>query len=139
MSIMTSAWATGTYELLLQHTGDDMMMLTVFALAADPDSDDWDSPVLAQVEIDRDGNTTAPLMVPIVVGETGLAPEDLEFILGPRLALRALMLLHEAALQDSRGLDLLDAPWRTPSPAAMTMAERFNDAGLLLATRLFSM
>jgi hypothetical protein len=134
---MTSAWATGTYELLMQNTGDDLLMLTVFALAADPDSDDWDSPILAQVEIERDPE--APLLVPYRVGEEGLAPEELEFILGPRLALRALMLLHEAALQDSRGLDLQDAPWRAPSAAALPVAERFNDAGLLLATRLFSM
>jgi hypothetical protein len=137
MQSMTSAWATGTYELLMQNTGDDLLMLTVFALAVDDHTEDWDSPILAQVEIERDED--APLLAPLVVGVAGIAPEDLEYTLGPRLALRALMVLHEAALQDSRGLDLQDAPWRAPSPAALAMAERFNDAGLLLATRLFSM
>lgn len=137
MQSMTSAWLTGTYELLIQNTEDDQMMLTVFALRADPESDDWDTPILAQVEIDRDVN--APLMLPINVGEDGTEPEELEYVLGPRLALRALMLLHEAALQDCRGLDFMDAPFRAPSAGAMNIAERFNDAGLLLATRLFSM
>lgn len=137
MKNMTSAWATGTYELLMQNTGDDQLMLTVFALAVDTDTEDWDSPVLAQVEIDRDER--APLMKPLTVGEAGIAPEALEFTLGPRLALRALMVLHEAALQDARGLDAQDAPWRAPNMKVLDMAERFNDAGLLLATRLFSM
>jgi hypothetical protein len=135
---MTSAWATGTYELLMQHT-EDGLMLTVFAVAADPDSSDWDSPILAQVDIDADTAPDAPVMVSFRIGEDGLEPEGLEFILEPRLALRALMVLHEAALQDYRGLDLQDAPFRAPSGQALAAAERFNDAGLLLATRLFSM
>jgi hypothetical protein len=140
MKSMTSKWATGTYELLMQND-EDLLMLTVFALPADPDTDDWDTPILAQVEIEQDPG--APLMTPFRVGEDGIPPEDLEFMVGPKVALRALMVLHEAALQDARGLDLQDAPWRTPTEAGMAaaqeMAERFNDAGLLLATRLFSM
>ncbi|HEX9088694.1 MAG TPA: hypothetical protein VF867_14345 [Arthrobacter sp.] len=132
-----SIWATGTYELLMQNIEDDLLMLTVFAVAVDKDEEDWDSPILAQVEIDRDER--APLLKPIVTGLAGVPPEELEFTLGARLALRSLMLLHEAALQDARGLDLQDAPWREPRPEALAAAERFNDAGLLLATRLFSM
>lgn len=138
MQSMTSAWATGTYELLMQNT-EDGLMLTAFAVAADPASSDWDSPILAQVEIDGDTAPDAPVMVAFRIGKQGIPPEELEFVLDPRLALQALMVLHEAALQDSRGLDLQDAPWRAPSPAALAAAERFNDVGLLLATRLFSM
>jgi hypothetical protein len=141
MQNMTSTWATGTYELMLQKD-EDNLLLTVFAVTADPDSDDWDTPILAQVEIEPDGE---PAVSPSVVrvGGEGKAPEELEFILGPRVALRALMVLHEAALQDARGLDFMDAPWRAPSPervaVAEALAERFNDTGLLLATRLFHM
>lgn len=137
MQSMTSKWATGTYELLMQETGDDLL-ITVFALATDPNTDDWDTPVLAQEEIDRVPG--APVMKHFQIGEDGIRPEDLELNLGsPRLALRVLMTLHEAALQDSRGLDYMDAPFRAPSPAALAIAERFNDTALLLATRLFSM
>lgn len=138
---MTSAWATGTYELLLQNAeDDDALLLTVFAVAADPASDDWDSPILAQALVEGAARAAPlPLLCPLRVGLAGLPPEELEFALEGRVALRALMVLHEAALNDGRGVDLQGAPWRGPSPDALAVAERFNDAGLLLATRLFSM
>lgn len=132
MMATTSRWATGKYEMLLQQDpearpGD--LMVTVFAkpLTMDDDADE-DAPVLAQIDVLReeyDGDLMPWQIGLRDVGENALLqPEFLESIYGARLALRILLVLFEAAVQDLKGLDGEGHPWRTPSEAALPIMQR---------------
>lgn len=140
MQTMTSRWETGTYDLLVQLDKEETLVVTMFARAVDLDDEDADedAPVLAQEEFPRAalGGAAVPDRL-VLIGEKGILPEDLEFNFGGRLALSVAIVLSEAALQDSRGLDAADAPWRTPQPSARVMSYRAEAVARGLSHRMF--
>jgi hypothetical protein len=109
------------------------------------EASDQDAPILAQLDVTygevnvSDGPKPWPLNSFRDVGEHGLAPEDFEEEFGPRMALRALLVLFQAADRDFRGVDMDARPWRSPSMAAFPIMQRTSDLMVILKTRLYNM
>lgn len=126
---MTSRWLVGTYELHVMRVPepdeDGDLLLTVFARTVDDDPmgpDDKDAPILAQMDLFCDDVDVDPDNLPkwldgkaVIAGETGLEPEWIEITYGPRLAYRMNEVMAAAIHCDSRGVDMEERPWRTPS------------------------
>lgn len=104
---------------------DGDLLLTIFArtVADDPmGPDDRDAPILAQMDLFCEDVDVAPDNPPkwldgkgVVAGETGLEPEWMEIVYGPRLAYNMNAVMAAAIRNDTRGVDMEDRPWRTPS------------------------
>lgn len=133
MMTQESRWATGTYELMIQYDTDcepGDLLITVFAKPMDMDNEeaDEDAPVLSQIELPKSeygADLPAWQLGLREIGEDALlTPEVLEAAFGPRLALRILDALVDAARQDFNGLDMVDRPWRAPSAAAFPIFQR---------------
>lgn len=146
---MTSAWAVGTYELLLvgDPEGDPTdLIVTIFAKPRDPadTTADEDAPVLAHCDVSyaeiglKEGDTLPWKTGLRDVGMTGLVPEAIESEYGPQMGLRILLSLLQAVRADFYGLDMDGNPWRTPSDGAVFgLMERTHDIMAILNTRLF--
>jgi len=137
-----SIWLTGTYDVLVSPDpkgGIGDLMIAVFAAPADPNDEEAneDAPILAQRDVARgeyDDDLQPDDYGAFPYGEQGLRPEDIAPIYGPRLALRILLTLYEAADNDFNGIDVEGHPWRPPSEeGAFPMMTRVH--GLLMAMR----
>jgi hypothetical protein len=145
MQAMTSQWMIGTYEFMIQDFPEDReLCLTVFAKPVDLGNEaaDEDAPILAQMDVSygevgaTDGPKRWPLKTLTDIGEGGLAPEDFEETFGPRMGLRVLLALFQAADRDMRGVDVDARPWRRPAMGAFPVMQRASDLLILLRTRL---
>lgn len=133
MSTMTSAWQTGTYDLLVYQDPEaepGALMVVVFAAPTDLDdiAADDDAPILAHVDVPRadyDHELAEFLKDIHTCGENGLIrPEDVEKIYGTILGERVLTAMYDAAGCDAAGLDMDNRPFRAPSPAGLDMVQR---------------
>lgn len=112
------------------------------AVSLDNPADDQDAPFLAEMNLTvaelgiTDGMPAFPLGLRDV-GEQGLAPEDVEAVFGPRMGVRVLLTMYQAAERDFRGVDMDARPWRAPSDAAFAIMERTFDVMMLLKERLY--
>src|SRR5689334_4903323 len=125
MSIMTSAWQTGTYDLLIYQDPEaepGALMVVVFAAPTDLDDKDADNdaPILAHVDVPRaeyDHELAEFLKDLHSCGDKGLIrPEDVEKVYGTVLGERIMTAMCQAALCDWSGTDMDARPWREPSP-----------------------
>jgi hypothetical protein len=133
MGTMTSAWQTGTYDLLVYpdpEGGAGDLMVVVFAAATDiddQDSDD-DAPILAHVDVARaeyDDEMAGYMLDIHSCGDRGLIrPEDVENVFGTILGERVMTAMCQAALNDAAGKDMDDRPFRGQSAAGMEMVNR---------------
>lgn len=135
MSIMTSAWQTGTYDLLIHQDPEaepGALMVVVFAAATDIDDNDADddAPILAHIDVARAeyDDELAEFMLDIrSCGDRGLIrPEDVETVYGTLLGERVMTAMFDAAAHDAIGLDLDLHPFRAPSPAGDALANRIR-------------
>ena len=133
MSTMTSAWQTGTYDLLIYQDpegGPGDMMVVVFAAPTDIDDTvaDDDAPILAHIDVaraDYDDELAAFMLDMHSCGDRGLIrPEDVENVFGTILGERVLTAMYDAAGCDASGLDMDDHPFRAPSAAGLDMVQR---------------
>jgi len=133
MNAMTSAWQTGTYELLIYpdpEGGPGDLMVVVFAAPTDLDDrdSDNDAPILAHVDVSRkeyDHDVAAFMLDICSCGDRGLIrPEDVETVYGTKLGERVLTALYDAAGCDASGMDMDDRPFRAPSGAGLDMVQR---------------
>lgn len=133
MSLMTSAWQTGTYDLLIYpdaEGGPGDLMVVVFAAPTDIDDKDADddAPILAHIDVakaDYDDELAEFMMDVRSCGDRGLIrPEDVEKVFGTVLGERVMTALWEAAACDATGVDIEQHPWRAPSPAGDAMVDR---------------
>lgn len=146
MSTVTSAWQTGTYDLLVHpdpEGGPGDLMVVVFAAPTDIDDvdADEDAPILASRDVIRgeyDQELGEHQLGTFSIGEKGLLqPEDVEKVYGPRLAARILLSLYEAADNDFRGIDVEGHPWRLPESGAFPLMARVHPLLMDLRRRLF--
>jgi hypothetical protein len=130
---MTSAWQTGTYDLLVYpdpEGGAGDLMVVVFAAATDIDDQDADddAPILASIDVSRAeyDDEMAEYMLDIrSCGDRGLIrPEDVENVFGTKLGERVLTAMYQAAACDACGVDADNHPFRAPSPAGDAMVDR---------------
>jgi hypothetical protein len=130
---MTSAWQTGTYDLLVYQDPEaekGALMVVVFAAPTDLDDvdADRDAPILAHVDVPRadyDHELAAFMLDVHSCGANGLIrPEDVETIYGTILGERVMTALYDAAGCDATGMDMDDHPFRAPSDAGLDMAQR---------------
>lgn len=146
MSTMTSAWMTGTYDLLVapdREGKDGDLLVSVFAKPADEADTvaNEDAPVLGQIEIAR-SEYDVPLQdyqyTFTSIGERGLIqPEQLEKLYGPKLAMRMLVALYQAAERDFYGTDMEFRPWREPQEeGAFPLMQRTHTLLMDLRARL---
>ena len=135
MSTMTSAWQTGTYDLLVYQDPDaepGALMVVVFAAPTDIDDSvaDDDAPILAHVDVPRadyDHELAEFLKDLHSCGANGLIrPEDVEKIYGTILGERILTAMFDAAAHDAAGLDMDLHPFRAPSPAGDELVGRIR-------------
>lgn len=133
MSTMTSAWQTGTYDLLIYQDPEaepGALMVVVFAAPTDLDDKDADddAPVLAHIDVPRadyDDELAAFMLDIHSCGDRGLIrPEDVEKVFGTILGERVLTAMYEAAACDATGVDMDGRPFRAPSPAGDEMVDR---------------
>lgn len=133
MSTMTSAWQTGTYDLLIWQDPEaepGALMVVVFAAPTDIDDKDADddAPILAHVDVARaeyDAELAEFMFDVHSCGDRGLIrPEDVESVYGTVLGERVMTALWEAAACDATGMDIEQHPWRAPSPAGDAMVDR---------------
>jgi hypothetical protein len=133
MSTMTSAWQTGTYDLLIYQDPEaepGALMVVVFAAPTDIDDSvaDDDAPILAHVDVPRaeyDDELAAFMLDMHSCGDRGLIrPEDVEKVFGTLLGERVLTAMCMAAMCDKVGEDMDGRPWREPSPAGDAMMKR---------------
>ena len=133
MSTMTSAWQTGTYDLLVYQDPEaepGALMVVVFACPTDLDDAvaDQDAPILAHIDVPRaeyDHELAEFLKDLHTCGDKGMIrPEDVEKVYGTILGERILTAMCQAALNDSAGKDMDDRPWRAPSPEGMVLVDR---------------
>jgi hypothetical protein len=146
MNTTKSCWDTGTYELLLDRdpeggTGDLMVVVFARPLNEEDTAADEDAPILALTEVSRleyEEELQDWQLGLRTIGENGLLrPENVESIFGPRLGVRILLALEEAADRDFQGVDLDGAPWRTPSAGAFPLLQRTHALAQELGRRLF--
>lgn len=147
MTMRTSIWETGTYDLLLQQDPDGRpgdLVVAVFAMPSDPDDDaaDEDAPILADTDVPAesyDGPLEPHHLAVRSIGEKGLIrPEDVEKIFGGRLAVHILLALYEAAENDFYGRDIDGTPWRPPSEeGAFPLMKRVHPLLMDLKRRLY--
>jgi hypothetical protein len=118
---MTSAWQTGTYDLLIHPDPEaepGALMVVVFAASTDLDDEDADddAPILAHIDVGReeyDGDLAPYLLDIRSFGDRGLIrPEDVEKAYGGKLGLKILLALFQAVENDSRGVDMDGQPFR---------------------------
>jgi hypothetical protein len=143
----TSRWDTGTYELLISKDpegGAGDLMVVVFARPMDLEdtASDEDAPILAHIDV-LAGEYQYDRMLEDYhygvssYGEKGLLrPEDVEAVYGPRLGLRILLALFQAAERDFHGIDMDNAPWRTQSTDAFHIMKRSHALLMELKSRL---
>lgn len=133
MSTMTSAWQTGTYDLLVYpdpEAEQGALMVVVFAAPTDIDDKDADddAPILASIDVSRaeyDGELSEYMLDVRSCGDRGLIrPEDVEKVFGTRLGERVMTAMYEAAACDATGCDTENHPFRAPSPAGDAMVDR---------------
>jgi hypothetical protein len=145
MSTMTSAWQTGTYDLLIYpdpEGGPGDLMVVVFAAATDIDDHnaDDDAPILAHVDVARGeyDDELAEFMLDIrSCGDRGLIrPEDVESVFGTLLGERVMTAMFDAAAHDAVGLDMDLHPFRAPSPAGDALADRIRPLLMDMRTRI---
>lgn len=144
----TSRWDTGTYDLLISKDPEGLegdLMVVVFALpmdAEDTESDE-DAPILAHIDVlageyQHDRILKDHHYGVRSLGEKGLLrPEDVEAVYGVRLGLRILLGLYQAAERDFHGIDMDDAPWRTPSTDAFRVMKRTHALLMELKSRIY--
>jgi hypothetical protein len=132
---MTSAWQTGTYELLIHPDPEaepGALMVVVFAAPTDLDDEDADddSPILAHRDVSRseyDGDLEPYLLDVRSFGDRGLIrPEDVEKIYGPKLGEQILLALFQAVENDVRGVDMDGQPFRPASLEPLVMRDRIQ-------------
>jgi hypothetical protein len=145
MNAMTSAWDTGTYDLLVMKDPqgkDGDLMLVVFARPLDPEDEaaTADAPILAEVDVpneDYDWTVQDYHLGMRTVGERGLlTPENIPGIYGDMLGLQVLLALYEGAERDSRGIDMDDMPWRPPASEAIPIMSRTYNMMLAIKDKL---
>jgi hypothetical protein len=133
MTTMTSAWLTGTYDLLMYpdpEGGKGDLMVVIFAAPTDLDDKDADddAPILAHIDVPRaeyDEELAAFMLDLHSCGDAGLIrPEDIEKVYGTILGERVMTALYEAAACDAAGLDMDSRPFRAPSEAGVAMMDR---------------
>jgi hypothetical protein len=130
---MTSAWLTGTYDLLMYpdpEGGKGDLMVVVFAAPTDLDDQDADddAPILAHIDVARAeyDEELAEFMLDIhSCGENGLIRvEDVENVYGTILGERVMTALYDAAACDATGMDMDGVPFRQASDAGLDMIQR---------------
>lgn len=145
MSTMTSAWQTGTYDLLVYQDPEaepGALMVVVFAAPTDLDNKDADddAPILAHVDVPRADydHELAEFMMDIhSCGDRGLIrPEDVENVYGTVLGERVMTAMLNAAVCDAAGMDMDDRPFRAPSEAGADMVQRILPMLTDMRTRL---
>ena len=133
MGTMTSAWQTGTWDLLVYQDPEaepGALMVVVFAAPSDLDDKaaDDDAPILAHVDVPRadyDHELAEFLFDIHSTGDGGLIrPEDVEKIYGTILGERVMTALYDAAGCDAAGMDMDGRPFRAPSDAGLEMVQR---------------
>ena len=145
MSTMTSAWQTGTYDLLIWpdsegEPGD--LMVVVFAAVTDLDdkASDDDAPILAHVDVRRTEYDDEPAEFLLDIrsfGERGLLrPEDVEKVYGPKLGRWVLMALFQAVENDVKGTDMDGQPFRPANLAPLALRDRIQPLIVDLTRRL---
>ena len=135
MSTMTSAWQTGTYDLLIYQDPEaepGALMVVVFAAPTDIDDSvaDDDAPILAHVDVPRaeyDDELAAFMMDMHSCGDRGLIrPEDVEAVYGTKLGLKVLLALFQAVENDVRGVDMDGHPFRPASLEPLLLRDRIQ-------------
>ena len=133
MTTMTSAWQTGTYDLLIYQDPEaepGALMVVIFAAPTDLDDKDADddAPILAHIDVPRadyDEELAAFMLDLHSCGDAGLIrPEDVEKVYGTILGERVLTAMYQAAACDYTGMDMDSQPFRAPSPAGGLMMDR---------------
>lgn len=147
MTIMTSIWQTGTYDLLIQQDPEGQpgdLVVSVFACPTDLDDDaaDQDAPILSDTTVPAgmyDGPLEPYQYAVRSIGERGLIrAEDVEKLYGARLAVHILLALYEAAENDFYGRDVDHLPWRTPSEeGAFPLMQKVHPLLMDLKRRLY--
>jgi hypothetical protein len=142
---MTSAWQTGTYDLLIypdREGGPGDLMVVVFAAATDiddQDSDD-DAPILAHIDVARaeyDDDLADFLLDIRSFGDRGLIrPEDVEKVYGTKLGFKVLLALFQAVENDVRGTDMDGRPFRPASLQPLAMRDRIQPLIMDMQRRL---
>lgn len=143
----TSNWATGTYEMLLEKDVEGAeLSITVFAKPLNPDNEVKGDPVPILAQMDLTNAEVGILegeppweMGLRDVGEQGVTPEEAERVFGPKMGLRVLLTLVQAADRDFRGVDMDARPWREPSWAAFAILERAHDVMAMLKVRIYDL
>ena len=145
MSTMTSAWQTGTYDLLVYPDAEGRpgdLMVVVFAAATDLDDKDADddAPILAHVDVAREeyDEDLAPYLLDIrSFGERGLIrPEDAEKVYGAKLGRKVLLALFQAVENDVRGTDLDGQPFRAANLGPLALRDRIQPLIVDLGRRI---
>lgn len=145
MTTMTSAWQTGTYDLLVYPDAEGRpgdLMVVVFAAATDLDDQDADddAPILAHVDVAREeyDEDPAPYLLDIrSFGERGLIrPEDVEKVYGPKLGRKILLALFQAVENDVRGTDLDGQPFRPANLGPLVLRDRIQPLIVDLGRRI---
>jgi len=135
MNAMTSAWQTGTYELLVYPDPEALprgLMVVVFAAPTDLDDGDADNdaPILAHIDVagDEYDHDLAPYLLDIrSFGDRGLIrPEDVEAVYGTKLGLKVLLALFQAVENDVRGVDMDGHPFRPASLEPLLLRDRIQ-------------
>lgn len=143
---MTSAWQTGTYDLLIYQDPEaepGALMVVVFAAPTDLDDVDADNdaPILAHIDVPRadyDHELAAFMLDVHSCGENGLIrPEDVETVYGSRLGLQVLLALFQAVENDVKGKDMDGVPFRPASLEPLKMRDRIQPLIMDLHRRVF--
>jgi hypothetical protein len=145
MSTMTSAWQTGTYDLLVYpdkegQPGD--LMVVAFAAPTDIDDHDADddAPILAHIDVTRaeyDDELAEFLLDIHSCGDRGLIrPEDVENVFGTKLGFRVLLALFQAVENDVRGANMDGVPFRPASLEPLKLRDRIQPLIMDMKRRL---
>lgn len=136
MSTVTSAWQTGTYDLLIYQDPEaepGALMVVVFAAPTDLDDVDADNdaPILAHIDVPRadyDHELAAFMLDVHSCGERGLIwTQDIEKVFGTILGERVMTAMYQAVERDIAGLDMDDRPWRAPSAASLPLLQKIYE------------
>lgn len=135
MTTMTSAWQTGTYDLLVwpdTEAAPGDLMVVVFAASTDLDDEaaDEDAPILSHIDVPRASydHDLEPYLLDIrSFGDRGLLrPEDVEKVYGPKLGLWILLALFEAVENDVKGKDMDGVPFRPANLEPLQLRDRIQ-------------
>ena len=136
MTTMTSAWLTGTYDLLMYpdpEGGEGDLMVVIFAAPTDLDDKDADddAPILAHIDVPRaeyDDELAAFMLDVHSCGENGLIwTQDIEKVYGTILGERVMTAMYQAVENDIAGIDMDGRPFRAPSAASLPLLQKIYE------------